>query len=168
MKRILQKIDNGLAYGENFLIFLTLGLMIGLSFLQVLLRNFFESGILWADIFLRHLVLWVGFIGASLATRNEKHINVDILTRLVPERVVPFIKIVVDLVTVAVCIILAHASYIFLTFEIEAETIIFENIPAWYFQIIMPVGFFLIGIRFIIKIFEQFFVIFSKNELSKE
>lgn len=168
MKNILQKIDSGLAQGENFLIFLTLGLMVGLSFLQVLLRNFFESGILWADIFLRHLVLWVGFIGASLATRNEKHINIDILTRMVPVKIVPYIKISVDLVTVVVCIILAKASYTFLTFEIEAETIIFKNIPAWYFQIIMPAGFSLIGIRFVLKILEQLLIFFSKQEPSKE
>jgi TRAP-type C4-dicarboxylate transport system permease small subunit len=168
MKNILQKIDNGLAHGENFLIFLTLGLMVVLSFLQVLLRNFFETGILWADIFLRHLVLWVGFIGASLATRNEKHINIDILSRIVPAKIVPFIKIAVDVVAVVVCFILAKASYTFLTFEIEAETILFENIPAWYFQTILPVGFALIGFRFILKIFEQSSMFISKKELSKE
>jgi len=84
MKKILQTVDSGLAYVETGLIILILGSMVLLSFLQVLMRNFFDTGILWGDIFLRHLVLWVGFIGASLATREEKHINIDLLTRLIP------------------------------------------------------------------------------------
>jgi C4-dicarboxylate transporter DctQ subunit len=157
MKKILVKLDSGLYYLENSIILVTLGSMVTLSFLQVLLRNFFDTGLLWGDILLRHLVLWVGFVGASLATREEKHINVDILTKLISPRIVPFIKFCVHLFAILICSVLAKASWIFLTFEIEAGTVIFLNIPAWYIQIILPIGFALIGFRFLLKIMDQFF-----------
>lgn len=157
MKKILVKLDSGLYYLENSIILVTLGSMVILSFLQVLLRNFFDTGLLWGDILLRHLVLWVGFVGASLATREEKHINVDILTKLISPRIVPFIKFCVHLFAILICSVLAKASWIFLTFEIEAGTVIFLNIPAWYIQIILPIGFALIGFRFLLKIMDQFF-----------
>ena len=89
MRKILQKIDRGLYLFENSLLILILSVMVFMAFLQVVLRNLFHSGILWGDIFLRHLVLWVGFIGASLATRSERHINIDILTRLMSPKVIP-------------------------------------------------------------------------------
>lgn len=155
MKTFLHKIDIGLYHIENVLIFLIMGIMVLLSFLQVLLRNFFDTGLLWADIFLRHLVLWVGFIGAALATRSEKHINVDILSRIVSKRYLASIKIVTQLFAITICAILARASYIFVMSEKEAGTIVFENIPSWYLQIILPVGFLLIGLRFLLKIFEE-------------
>ena len=60
--------------------------MVVLAFLQVLLRNIFDQSFLWGDPLLRHLVLWVGFIGASLATREEKHINIDVLGRALKGR----------------------------------------------------------------------------------
>jgi TRAP-type C4-dicarboxylate transport system permease small subunit len=155
MMKTLKKLDNGLFYFENFIILLTLGIMVVLSFLQVVLRNLFDTGILWGDILLRHLVLWVGFVGASLATRDEKHINVDILSRLLPPRFLPFIKFLVYLAAMVVCSILARASYVFLSFEIEAGTTLFLDIPSWYIQIILPAGFGLIGLRFLLKLVEQ-------------
>lgn len=155
MKKLFQHLDSRLAYIENGLIILILGLMVLLSFLQVLLRNFFDTGILWGDIFLRHLVLWVGFIGASLATREEKHINIDLLTRIISKKLVPYAKMAIDIVSIIVCLILAAAGLKFLYFEIEANTILFKNVPTWYLQIIIPIGFLLIAFRFFIKVVEQ-------------
>jgi C4-dicarboxylate transporter DctQ subunit len=155
MKNILRIIDNSLYQVENVLIFVIVGTMVVLSFLQVLLRNIFDTGLLWADIFLRHLVLWVGFIGAALATRSDKHINIDLLSRIIPKRYFLSVKIVTRLFAIIVCVILARASYAFVMSEKEAATIVFENIPGWYLQIIIPVGFLLIGFRFLLKILED-------------
>jgi TRAP-type C4-dicarboxylate transport system permease small subunit len=164
LRTVLHRIDSALALLENSLIILTLGLMVILAFLQVLLRNFFETGLLWGDIFLRHLVLWVGFAGASLATRQEKHINIDILTRVIPARLIPQVKIVIDIIAAVICFVLARASYIFLTFEIEAGTTLFEDIPSWYFQIILPLGFAMMGFRYFLKIVEQISVLVKKEK----
>ena len=137
--------------------------MVVLSFSQVVMRNLMDTGILWGDIFLRHLVLWVGFLGASLATRKEKHIKIDVLKRIVSEKYVPYVKIVIDLVAIIICIVLAKAAYIFLLMEKEDNTILFENIPAWWLQIIIPVGFSLIGFRFLLKLLE-----YLLNQISKD
>jgi TRAP-type C4-dicarboxylate transport system permease small subunit len=168
MKKVLLKIDSGLFYVENSIILLTLGSMVILSFLQVVLRNLFDTGLLWGDILLRHLVLWVGFLGASLATREDKHINVDILTKLIPPRIVPFIKFSIHLFAIFICYVLAKASYVFLTFEIEFGSTLFLDIPAWYFQIILPMGFALIGIRFLLKIVAQFSGGFTEKNVEEE
>jgi C4-dicarboxylate transporter DctQ subunit len=164
MKKVLQAADSGIAYIETGLIILILGIMVLLSFLQVIMRNFFDTGILWGDIFLRHLVLWVGFVGASLATRQEKHINIDLLTRLIPKRTVPFAKIMVDVTSVIVCLVLVKAGWEFVSMEIEAKTTVFLNVPSWYFEIIIPAGFALIALRFIFKIIEQIISLTSKKE----
>lgn len=155
MQKLLKFIDKSLGLVENAFIVAIVTVMVLLSFLQLVLRNFFDYGILWGDTFLRHLVLWVGFIGASLATRDEKHINIDLLGRITPKKYLPYLRIVIDLMTMLVCIFLARAGYVFLRYEIEANTILFNNVPAWYFQLIIPLGFALIGFRFLLKILEQ-------------
>lgn len=155
MQKLLKSIDKSLSLAENSLIVIIVAVMVLLSFLQLILRNFFDYGILWGDTFLRHLVLWAGFIGASLATRDEKHINIDLLGRITPKKYVPYLRIVIDLMTMLVCIALARAGYVFLKYEIEANTILFNNVPAWYFQLIIPIGFALIGFRFLLKILER-------------
>ena len=163
MKNVVRKIDRSVAFVENTLIILILTVMVLMAFLQVLLRNLFETGILWGDVFLRHLVLWVGFLGASLATREEKHINIDILTRVITKKYVPFVKMIVDLITIVICVFLAKAGYTFVQYEKEARTILFQNVLAWYFEVIIPAGFTLIGFRFFLKLLEQVQNIFSKS-----
>jgi C4-dicarboxylate transporter DctQ subunit len=163
MKKVLQLVDNNLAKVENFLIVFIFTIMVVFSFAQVVMRNLMNTGILWGDILLRHLVLWVGFLGASLATRKEKHIKIDILKRIVKEKYVPYIKIIIDSVAIIVCMILAKAGYVFLLMEKEANTILFENIPAWWLQTIIPVGFSLIAFRFFLKMLEYII-----NKISKE
>jgi TRAP-type C4-dicarboxylate transport system permease small subunit len=155
MQKIIDNIDNGLAKLENIIIIVLISVMVVMAFFQVVLRNLFATGLLWGDIFLRHLVLWVGFIGASLATRESKHINIDILSRFLSTSKLPFLRLAIDLITATVCFILARAGYIFIKFEIEAGTTLFKDIPAWIFQIIIPIGFALIGFRFVLKAAEQ-------------
>ena len=79
---ILKQIDQFLDKIEGHLIILILSLMILLSFGQMLLRKFFEIGIIWGDTLLRQWVLWPEFLGAFLAEKHEKHISIDVLTNL--------------------------------------------------------------------------------------
>jgi TRAP-type C4-dicarboxylate transport system permease small subunit len=79
---ILKQIDQLLEKIEGHLIVLILNFMISLSFVQILLRNFFDMEILWGDTLLRQWVLWLGFLGASLAVKHEKHISIEVLTNL--------------------------------------------------------------------------------------
>ena len=76
--RILKQVARFLEKIEGHLIVLILSLMILLSFGQMLLRNLFNMGIVWGDTLLRQWVLWVGFLGASMAVRHDKHISIEV------------------------------------------------------------------------------------------
>ena len=77
-----ERLDETIARIEKYLLVLLLSLMIVLAFLQIVLRNFFETGLSWGDVLVRYLVLWVAFIGAALATKEGRHINMEILIEL--------------------------------------------------------------------------------------
>jgi C4-dicarboxylate transporter DctQ subunit len=164
MQQFLALIDKKLAFVENALLIIILTVMVVMAFLQVVLRNVFSYGILWGDIFLRHMVLWVGFLGASLATRESKHINIDIMSKLFSSAKLHYVKIFIDLITTTVCFVLAWTGYRFLLEEIAAGTTLFKEIPAWWFQLIIPIGFALIGFRFLLKILER---LISHNKSEK-
>ncbi len=129
--------------------------MILIAFLQVILRNFFSTSILWGDIFLRHLVLWVGFLGAALATKENKHINIDALSRLLSPKIKKLFGFVTNLFAAIVCFFLTKASLTFIDFEIESQSTLFANIPTWIFQIIIVFGFGIIMLRFLIHSIEN-------------
>jgi len=78
----INRINHWISKLEDWILVVIVLFMVFMAFLQVILRNVFDYGVIWGDILLRQLVLWVGFIGASLATKNDKHINIDALRRL--------------------------------------------------------------------------------------
>jgi len=148
--RIIEKLNLWIERAETVVLVSVLGIMVVFAFFQVVLRNIFHEGILWGDIFLRHLVLWVGFIGASLATREQKHINIDIFSRFMSDKGKNIVRLITNLFSVFICYLLADASWTFVQDEQLQGTVIFADIPAWYFQTILPIGFFLMAFRFLV------------------
>jgi TRAP-type transport system small permease protein len=58
--------------------------MTALVLLQVVARNFFDTGYPFADVLLRYLVLLVSFLGAILATATNRHIRIDVALAWLP------------------------------------------------------------------------------------
>lgn len=143
MRRVACSIEDG------FLIGLLL-LMILLASLQILLRNVFDTGLVWADELLRIQVLWVGLLGAVAASRDDNHINIDLLTRFLPPRLRLAVRVVVDLFTCTVCTLLAWHALRFVQLEFEFDSRLLGRWPAWIFQSVIPVGFLLIAYRYLL------------------
>jgi TRAP-type C4-dicarboxylate transport system permease small subunit len=149
--KLVQRLDAFLNTAEKSLLVLFLGVMVLLAFLQVVLRNVFAEGILWADILLRHLVLWIGFIGAALATSSERHISIDVFARLLSPRVKSLVRSVTNLFAIIICYAMMEASVQFIAFEIEDKSTVYGAIPAVYAQIIIPAGYGLLAIHFLFR-----------------
>ncbi|MCH7499709.1 MAG: TRAP transporter small permease [Nitrospinae bacterium] len=153
--RILKQFDEWLAKTESGLLIFLLFLMVFMAFGQVILRNFFNTGILWTDIFLRQLVLWVGFLGASLAVRERRHISIDVLPQFMPARYKPFLQIGVDFAAGLISLFLTVAAWRFVQFEMESPTVLFLGLPAWIFQTILPFSFAVIALRFFLGVLDK-------------
>lgn len=149
--KFLQRFDSLLNRTEETLLVLFLSVMVLLAFVQVVLRNVFAEGILWADILLRHMVLWIGFLGAAVATSHERHINIDALTRFLPKRIKSAIKVLTNLFAAVICYLLFRASLEFVRNEIELGSTVYADIASWYVQIIIPAGYALLTIHFLIR-----------------
>jgi TRAP-type C4-dicarboxylate transport system permease small subunit len=145
-------LNDGLEKLEGILLTLILILMIGLAFAQVVLRNFFNTGIEWGDAFVRHLVLWVGFIGASVATKEGGHLAMDLVHRFLPQKLRKPTAMFVDAASAFVCALLALASYKFYLTEKEAGTMLMPHVPNSWAVVIIPIGFYLMALRFAVKI----------------
>lgn len=153
--RVLRSLSNSLLMVERSLVITMLCVMVLLTFLQVILRNVFSSGILWADTILRHMVLWMAFLGASLAAEQEKHISIDIVTRFLQPKATNLVRILTTLLAGVVSLYLADAGLTFLKSEIESQSVLLTvgtyDLSGWWFQVIIPVGFGLLAFRFLLR-----------------
>ena len=146
--RGLRRIDAFFAKAEQVLIVIVLTAMLLLAFLQVLLRNAWDFGLPWVDILLRHLVLWLGIMGASLATRMNRHIRIEVLTRFLPARHQRLVERGVLLFAAAVSTFLGVAAVDLVRQEQGTGSMAFGPVPTWMLQLVLPVGFAIVAFRF--------------------
>ena len=135
---------------EDALLASLLALMIFLAVTQIVLRNGFDSGILWADSLLRVLVLWIALIGALVASRNRQHLSVDVITRFLTPSAKRGVSVVTSLFAAGICLLLGWYSLEFVLMEYESATMAFAGVPSWSCESVMPVAFLLIGCRYLL------------------
>ena len=152
-----ERVDEAIERVEQTLLVTFLGFMILLAFLQIVLRNFFFTGLDWGDSLLRNLVLWVGFVGATLATKEGRHINIDIVSRWLPSLGKHIVTLITHLFSFFVCCALTYAALKFIKNEVEMGNRTFLNIPAWVPEMILPITFGLMTFRFGLRSFKTLF-----------
>lgn len=134
---------------EDGFLCLLLAAMTLLACWQILLRFLFAGGLVWADQLLRYLVLWAGMFGAVVATREGRHIAIDIVSHLLPGRLMPLLRLVIDLLSAAVSGVLTWAAVVFVQNERLYGGEILLAIPFWGWNLVFPIAFGLITLRFL-------------------
>jgi TRAP-type C4-dicarboxylate transport system permease small subunit len=147
----IKKFDDGLGRMEARLIVALLTGMIVLSFFQIIMRNFFHSGISWGDILLRHATLWTGLIGASLATQQSHHLSIEFTSYIIPSRWARSLGILIKLFASAVCVALTFYACDFVRYEQEGGAMLIFETPTWIFQLVIPYSFAMISFRFLLS-----------------
>lgn len=146
----LGRVRRIIARTEDTVLALLLTGMILLAAVQILSRNLFGYGLIWGEPLLRVLVLWLALLGAMAATRDGNHIQIDVLSRLLPKQVNRYFRRVTDLFSASVCALLAWHSARFVHDEWQDGLEMFAGIPSWAFELILPVGFGIMAIRFLL------------------
>lgn len=155
-------VDEILARIEEWLMVFFLALMVVFTFLFILLRalhlyahmgwaNVVIGKVDWTQPLVRLLVLWVAFLGASLLTRDNKHIKIDLSTLLMPIRWHHFKELFLSAACLIVSAIMVKTSFQYIQNEYIYSSHLFLSIPAWIGQIILPIGFLCIFFRFLLR-----------------
>lgn len=147
-KSFLQRLLHYTNVVEDGLLVFLLAAMIIIATVQILLRNAWDTGFVWGEPLLRILVLWVGLLGAMVATRKDNHISIDILTRYLPTRGKHISSLLSNAFTLCVCAVLTYEGGRFVMQDQAAGIIAFSGLPAWWFELIIPVGFAVMSLRY--------------------
>ena len=153
--KVLRALDRVLTKVVTWLLMFFFVMMLGIAALQVLLRLFFHTGIIWGDIAARHMVLWVGFFGAYMATREDKHFHIDVLTRFLHPKLKAWFGAFSDLFAIVICYFMLQASLTFVEVGMDADSMLFLQVPQRAAAIIVPLGFGLILIQFLLRMIEN-------------
>ena len=144
----VRRADRLFHHVEDGLLVLLVALLAACSLAQIILRDFFSTGLLWGDAFLRHGVLWLSFLGAARASSENRHITIDLLPRLLRRRGRFALAVLSSLFSCVVCMVLFWASWGFVQGERLTGGKVFAGIPYWWVETVFPFSFALMALRF--------------------
>jgi C4-dicarboxylate transporter DctQ subunit len=127
---------------EEGVIALLLAFMTILTFIQVVLRYGFGTGILWGQEAVLYAFAWLVLFGLAYGLRTRAHLGIDIIVRMMS----PPMRRVVGLIAIACCALFAGlmlwGSYVYIAtlYEVGVEA---QDLPIqrWLLGSVMPFGF---------------------------
>lgn len=161
---ILRRLERwGIAIENGSLVVLLAAMML-LAVSQIVLRIFFSFGFVWADELMKFMVLWIALIASIAASRNDRHLRIDVLSHFVSVRYSRFPRIIVDLFASGICGFLAWQSWRYVQLSVEFQETVLVDIPAWFVHGIAPVAFGLMCYRFFLEALKALFRVFKVGD----
>ncbi|WP_408010342.1 TRAP transporter small permease [Pseudalkalibacillus sp. A8] len=127
---------------------LFLFLMVLLVFLKVVTRVLIQSSFPWTEELSRYLMIWITFLGASIAFKYAAHIGVDFIVDKLPR----VLKIVFQVIAAAACLVF-FVLLIVKGYELTGRSMIQRspalNLPMGYVYAIIPISGVLMSINLV-------------------
>ncbi|GAB1475536.1 hypothetical protein MASR2M70_03680 [Bacillota bacterium] len=148
----MQKIYKGIDKLEEWLLVSGFTAVVIIVFMQVILRYVFNNSLPWVEELARYMFVYLTWIGADRAVRDDKHIKLTILQSKLKSKS-KYLEIFITLI--------CAATFIYLTYYgIELIGRLMQNVqisptlrlPMWYFYLAVPLGAFLMSIRYVHKL----------------
>ena len=158
---LLARLERFGKLAENAVLVVLLGSLVLLAVGQIILRELFETGFFRADELIKLLVLWLAMVGSIAATRDNRHIRIDALSHLLPDKAVTAIRLFVDVFAAVVCGVVAWQAWRYLQLEIEFEDTVLINVPAWIAHVVVPGAFALMSYRFAVSVIREIFLMLT-------
>jgi TRAP-type C4-dicarboxylate transport system permease small subunit len=117
----------------------------------------FPNGFVWSQPFALVLTLWVGFLGASMATRQNRHLKVEALQRVLPERLRRVAGLLSGLATAGFCLLLAWLAVRYVGYQrddwLASDRLgaLYDGIDLakWQGSLVLPLAYGIMALRFI-------------------
>lgn len=133
---------------EEILTAALLTAMTVLTFVQVVLRYVFNSGLVWALEATVYLFGWLVLLGISGAARTQSHITVDVATKYLPARAQkPIALVALGLSLLYTGLMLAGSWMLISRLRIFGSLAHDIPLPRWVLLLSLPIGFALLGLR---------------------
>jgi len=138
---ILTKIESAVAG-------LFIAVLSGFVILDVFSREVMNTGFPWAQKSAVYLMIWAGFLGASLVAQKAGHLRPEIADKLWGEKRAHLFVRVQNICIIIFCLFFFKASfsYVLESYEFGDKSVVLR-VGLWILQLVIPYSFLSIGFR---------------------
>ncbi|MHB0869650.1 MAG: TRAP transporter small permease [Chloroflexota bacterium] len=127
-----------LSYFEEMVAGTFMVLMCLATFANVVARYFFNMPIEWAEEFSRYAFIWLVFMGAALSTKHKKHIIIDTVITVVPQRVRSVLQLVSDTASMVLMLVLVYYGWVLITYATQPTATL--KVPQYVVYLVVPIS----------------------------
>jgi C4-dicarboxylate transporter DctQ subunit len=139
--------------------------MVTVTFLQIILREFFDFSLNWSDEITQFCITWMVLFGSIWATKNNQHLNTGVkLYHKLNSRQVFLIDSVFELLIAIVAAVIAYKSAIYSFGSMNTESLSIYWIKMGYVYIALPLAMTTLCYYHLKSFFKNVWRIFKKNK----
>jgi len=151
----LDHITDRLKWGEDTLAIVIFSAMTILPFFESFSRFLNINSVPASQILVQHFTLWIGLLGGVLAARQNKLLALTRDSLFKKDKEIHFGRWIAKVTTFLVLVSLAWGSWELVKVEMQYPIDIAPNIPRWFAQIIMPLGFGLMAVQIYLNSYDK-------------
>ncbi|GBE14643.1 sialic acid TRAP transporter permease protein SiaT [bacterium BMS3Abin14] len=145
----MSKLDAVLSKTEEFLLGVLMTTASLVLFANIIARYVFNWGFPWAEELVRYEIIWMVFLGGSVAARQGLHIGVDLLVRFAPRPLRKPINILINVISLVFCgFIVYYGAALIIQTRMFGQVSPALQMPMWMVQLAIPFGAGLMALRF--------------------
>jgi tripartite ATP-independent transporter DctM subunit len=145
------KIKEYIKRSENILTIGVFSILAIFPAVEIITRILGRPGIPASPILVQHMTLWIGFIGAVLATRQNKLLSLTREPLFSPDSVFSNGRWIAKNISFVIIVALFWGSISLVMIEYNYPIQISPGVYRWFIQLIMPIGFLLIAFQIFLK-----------------
>ena len=120
---------------------------------DILLRNIFVKGFLWANEVSEYALYLITLLTAPWLLRRGQHVRLDLVLTAVPKRIAFVMEAAGDILGFAVCLIMIRYGTLMAHDAWRAGSITIKNLvfPEWWLLAPLPITFVMLAIEFVFR-----------------
>ena len=147
---MLKLIEKMISFIEDTLGLFFLAAMVVMVALQVLSRYVMQSPLSWTEEGARYCLIWITFIGASMAIRTRGHFSVELLIKKLPKKLIALGELILLFIMAIFAWILFFKGFSILSI-VHYQMSPALNIPMSWVYLSIPTGSLLMLCRIVIE-----------------
>lgn len=159
-----EKIDNFITKLLNVVCASLLSILIIVIFIAVISRYVFFAPLNFTNMLSKYLVMWIAFLGSSIAIREGEHVAVNLCVRGLSNKTRKIILILTDILVSIFCLIVIYHGLYFSINGLTSNDPLLFGMKMIYPYLSVPVGFSFIFIQY--NLFTIIEVLSDKNKIS--
>jgi len=138
----MKLLDKILGTIENTLGIMFLAGMVGLIFMQVVLRYVFNNALSWSEEMARYMMIWCTGFGIAAGVRVGAHIGIQAIVDILPKGPDKVVRLICDIMVLCIFVFLAYIAFLFAaSAKASGQLTPSLRLPIFYVYSALPISF---------------------------